>query len=116
MTNLVARDIEHAAEALRSANHSTMRGPLDGPQTYTAVGNLAELAGRLPQLLDYLTRSLRRADPAEHYDDRHRDPADAIAQADADLVDARHQADVLLDHLDAVHNHLGHIGRRLTED
>lgn len=119
MTTPVARDIERAAENIRAANHSTMRGHLDGPQTYSAVGNLAELVGRLPQVLDYLTRSLRRADPAEHYDDRRRDPADAIDQADADLVDARREAGALLDHLNAAHNHLGHLGhlgRRLVED
>jgi hypothetical protein len=116
MTNLVARDIEQAADALRAANHSAMCGHLDGPQSYSAVGNLAELAGRLPQVLDYLVRSLRRADPAEHYDDRLRDPAHALGLADADLVDARHQADALLDHLNSAHNHLGHLGRRVSED
>jgi hypothetical protein len=116
MTNFVALDIEQAADALRAANHSAMRGPLDGPKTYSAVGSLAELVGRLPQVLDFLVRSLRRADPAEHYDDRHRDPAHALDLAGADLVDARHQADALLDHLNSAHNHLGHLGRRLSED
>ena len=116
MTIPVARDIERAAEAVRAANHSTAHGPLDGPQAYGAVGNLAALVGRLPQLLDYLARSLRRADPAEHYDDRRCDPAHALDLADADLVEARHHAGALFDRLNAAHNHLGHLGRRLTED
>ncbi|WP_018333432.1 hypothetical protein [Actinomycetospora chiangmaiensis] len=93
-----------------------MHGHLDGPQTYSAVGNLAELVGRLPQVLDYLARSLRRAELARHYDDRGHDPADALDHADADLVDARREADALLDHLNAAHKHLGHLGRRLSED
>jgi hypothetical protein len=116
MTTPVARDVERAADAIRAANHSTMRGPLDGPQAYSAVGNLAELVGRLPQVLDHLARSLRRADPAEHYDDRGHDPGAALDHADADLLGARHQAGALLDHLNAAHNHLGHLGRRLGEN
>ncbi|MCD2194083.1 hypothetical protein LQ327_11930 [Actinomycetospora endophytica] len=116
MTTPIARDIERAAENIRAANHATMRCPLDGPDTYSAVGNLAELLGRLPQVLDYLARSLRRADPAEHYDDRGHDPAHTLDHADADLVDARHQAGALIDHLTAAHNHLGHLGRWLSED
>jgi hypothetical protein len=117
MTTPVARDIERAAEALRAANHSTMRGgPLDAPQAYLSVGGLAELVGRLPQVLDHITRSLRRADAAEHYDDRGADPIRALMRADEDLFNARHEVDTLLDHLNSAHNHLGHLGRHLPED
>ncbi|MDD7939769.1 hypothetical protein PHK61_15200 [Actinomycetospora lutea] len=111
MTNVVARDIERAADAVRSANHATMRGALDGPETYAVVGNLAELIHRLPQLLDYLARGLRRAAPAQHYDDRGAEPAGALCHAQGHLTDARALVDALGDHLDHAHNHLGHLGR-----
>lgn len=114
--NAVAVDIERAADALRNANHSTHRGPLDGPQSYTAVGNLAELAHRVPQLLDFLARSLRRAHAAEQYDDRGRDPSDALTAAGRAVLAARDAITDAARHLDTAHNHLGHIGRRITED
>ena len=116
MTNLVARHIERAADAVRSANHATMRGTLDGPQSAVVVGNLVELAQRLPQVLEFLTRSLRRADPAEHHDDRGGDPAGALCHAHGHLSDARGLVDDLAHQLDHAHTHLGHIGRRLPED
>lgn len=114
--NAVARDIEYAATSVRAANHSTLRGPLTAPETYAAVGNLVELMQRLPQVLDFLIRSLRRADPAEHYDDRGRDPADALAVAGAQVLDARELLDVVRDHLSDAHNHLGHLGRQTSGD
>ncbi|WP_328304786.1 hypothetical protein [Actinomycetospora sp. NBC_00405] len=114
MTNLVARKLERAAEAVRSANHATVRGVLDGPEACAAVGNLAELVRRLPQVLDFLARSLRRADPTEHRDDRGADPTGALCHAHGHLSDARALVDDLAHQLD--HAHLGHLGRRLPED
>lgn len=108
--------IDTASEAVRQANHSTMRAPLDVPGAYPVVGGLAELVGRVPQLLDYLSRSLRRADPAEHYDDRGRDPANALVVAHGHLEDARASVAVACEHLDTAHNHLGHLGRHTLED
>ncbi|PVZ10012.1 hypothetical protein [Actinomycetospora cinnamomea] len=116
MSNLVARDIERAAEAIRSANHATGRGVLDGLEASAAVGDLAELVRRLPQVLDFLTRSLRRADPTEHYDDRGADPAGALCRAHGHLSDARGLVDDLAHQLDHARTHLGHLGRRLSED
>ena len=116
MTNLVARDIERAADAVRSANHATMRGALDGPQSAVVVGNLVELAQRLPQVLDFLSRSLRRADPVEHYDDRGADAAWLRQLAGAEVDDARAALGDAAGHLTHAHNHLGHLGRRLSED
>jgi hypothetical protein len=116
MTDLVARDIERAAEAVRSANHATVRGVLDGPEVWAVVSNLAELIRRLPQVLDFLTRSLRRADPAAHHDDRGADPAGALCHAHGHPSDARGLVDDLAHQLDHAHTHLGHLGRRLSED
>lgn len=112
----VATDIDRASEAIRAANHSTYDGPLDGPASYTAVGNLVELVDRLPQLLDHLCRSLRRADRAQHYDDRGHDAEHALCHAHGHLGDARAFARGLSDQLHAAHNHLGHVGRVLHEE
>ena len=113
--NAVARDIEYAATAVRAANHSTMRGGLDGPETGAVVENLVDLVQRLPQVLDFLVRSLRRADPTAHDDDRGRDPADALAVAGAQVLDARDLLDAVRDHLDNAHQQLGHLGRRMED-
>ena len=59
----LAHHIDTASDAVRAANHATMRAPLGAPETCIVVGGLGELAGRLPQLLDYLSRSLRRTRP-----------------------------------------------------
>jgi hypothetical protein len=106
-----AQHIDTASDAVRAANHATMRGPLDGPESYAVVGGLAELTGRLPQLLDYLSRSLRRADPAAHYDDHGRDPSDALDAAHGHLDNARAAVALAGEHLSTAHNHLGHLGR-----
>jgi hypothetical protein len=54
--------VDRATEAMRGANHAAV-GPITGPDAYAVVGLLAELVHRLPQLLDYLARGLRRATP-----------------------------------------------------
>lgn len=113
----IAEHVDHAAEQLRAANHATQGGYLDGPTAAVVVANLAELAGRLPQLLDHLRRSLRRADPCEHYDDRPGVPvARTLASAVDHLDDLRVLADALGERTRAAHNDLGHIGRHLQED
>lgn len=109
----LAQHIDTAGDAVRAANHATMRRPLDGPESYAVVGGLAELAGRLPQLLDYLSRSLRRADPAAHYDDCGRDPADALDVAHGHIDEARAAVVQAGEHLNAAHNHLGHLGHHI---
>ena len=108
--------LDQAAEAIRAANHATSRGPLAATDAYGVVGDLTLITGRLPQLLDYLVRSLHRADPADHYDDRGTDPTDALAMAQGYLDDARHDAAELTEHLNHAHNHLSHIGYRVPED
>lgn len=112
----LAQHIDTASESVRAANHATMRAPLDISEAYAVVGGLAELVGRLPQLIDYLARSLRRADPAQHYDDRGRDPADALHAAHIHLDAARSSAVTAREQLDDTHNQLGHLGRRLPEE
>lgn len=113
----IAEHIDHAAEHLRAANHATHSAHLDGPTAAVVVGNLRELIARLPQLLDHLRRSARRADSAEHYDDRPGVPvARTFGFAMDHLDDSRHLADSLCDQLTAAHDDLGHIGRHLQED
>lgn len=114
--NAVAQDIERAADAVRAANHSTMRGPLTVAETYAVIGSLVDIAARLPQVLDFLTRSIRRADPAGHIDDRLTSPTDALCQASADLTDAGDDLGQLVRRFTAVHNQLGHLGRLPSED
>ena len=85
-------------------------------EAYDVVGNLDDLAHRLPQLLDFLTRSLRRADAAEYFDDRDSPPEQALCLAHGHLDDTRHHAAELAAHLTAAHNELGHLGRHTPED
>ncbi len=66
----LAAAVDQAADQLRAANHATVRGAITATEAYDVVGNLDDLARRLPQLLDFLIRSLRRADAAEYFDDR----------------------------------------------
>ncbi|MDD7938071.1 hypothetical protein PHK61_06530 [Actinomycetospora lutea] len=112
----LAQHVDTASDAVRAANHATMRAPLDGPESYAVVGGLTELAGRLPQLLDYLSRSLRRADPAAHYDDRGRDPSGALHAAHGHLDDACAAVVQAGEHLSTAHNHLGHLGRHTASE
>ncbi|MCD2193147.1 hypothetical protein LQ327_07070 [Actinomycetospora endophytica] len=112
----VAEHVDQASEHVRAAIH-VVRGPLDGPAAYTVAGNLSELFGRLPQLVDHLRRSVHRADPGKHYDDR---PGVPVARTFGQALDHLDTIRALLDRLDeearAAHNHLGHIGRHLPED
>ena len=82
MTRLAAA-VAQAADQLRIANHETVRGSITATEAYDVVGNLDDLAHRLPQLLDYLTRSLRRADAPEYFDDRGTDPGQALTSPTA---------------------------------
>lgn len=107
--------VDEASEAIRAANHAA-HGPVTGPDAYAVVGPLAELVHRLPQLLNYLACGLRRADSAEHYDDRGHDPIRALFAVQDDLRDANTAARAFAGHLDHAHNHLGHLGRHITED
>ena len=114
--NAVARDIEYAANHVQTANHSTMRGPLSVPETYDVVANLVDMTRRLPQVVDFLVRSVTRADPAEHFDDRGGDVRLTKTVALAGLFEVRPHLDELATFLDRTHNALGHLGRHVTED
>ena len=115
MTRLAAA-VAQAADQLRAANHATVRGSITATEAYDVVGNLDDLAHRLPQLLDYLTRSLRRADAVEYFDDRGTPSEQALCLAHGHLDDTRHHAAEMAAHLTAAHNELGHLGRRNPED
>ena len=112
----LAAAVEQAGGQLRSANHATVRGAISATEAFDVVGNLDDLARRLPQLLDYLTRSLRRAEPAEYFDDRGTPSEQALCLAHGHLEDARHHAAELTAHLTQTHNQLGHLGRLNPED
>lgn len=62
MDTSLAQHVERASEAIRAANHASL-GPVTGPDAYAVVGSLAELVHRVPQLLDFLSRGLRRVAP-----------------------------------------------------
>ncbi|GAA4940172.1 hypothetical protein EV188_106244 [Actinomycetospora succinea] len=116
MTHLVARDIERAADAVRSANHATMRSPITPPDAYDVVGGLADLARRVPQLVEFLTRAMSAAEPAEYFDDRGGETRLTLHVASTGLWCARHDLTELAFHLDQTHNALGHLGRHTPED
>lgn len=115
MTRLAAA-VALAADQLRAANHATVRGAITATEAYDVVGNLDDLAHRLPQLLDFLTRSLRRADPAEYFDDRAIPSEQALCLAHGHLEEVRHHAAELAAHLAETHNQLGHLGQLHPED
>lgn len=117
MTTAITLHIDAASENVRAANHATMRPPLDAAETSPVVGGLAELLGRLPQVLDYVYESLLATlDPAEHYDDRDRDPGHTVCLSLGRLEHARASVHEACEHLNAAHNHVGHLGRRLPKD
>ena len=112
----LAAAVAATADQLRAANHATVRAPITATEAYDVVGSLEDLARRLPQVLDFLVRSLRRADPGDYLDDRRQDPDQALGLAHGHLDDARHHAAELAAHLTATHNQLGHLGRLTPED
>ena len=101
-----------AADQLRAANHAIVRGSITATEAYEVVGSLDDLAGRLPQVLDFLVRSLRR-DGGDYFHARDRSPEQAIDRAHSHLDDARHHAADLAADLTTAHNQLG---RHTPED
>jgi hypothetical protein len=102
-----------AAEAVRELNHLTRDpGVFTGPaELYRLVGELAVLAGRVPQLLGQLDRWLREEHDAGRVRvDTGTDPGPIVAAAGADLADARDAAHELAHVLDAAQQHLAHLG------
>ncbi|NMO91803.1 hypothetical protein [Actinomycetospora sp. TBRC 11914] len=112
----LAAAVAATADQLRAANHATVRGPITATEAYDVVGHLDDLAHRLPQLLDFLIRSLRRADAVEYFDDRDSPSEQALCRAYGHLDDTRHHAAEMAAHLTAAHNQLGHLGRHHPED
>lgn len=115
MTDL-ARHVTDAADTIARANHATFRAVITPPEAYDVVGSLGDLGRRLPQLLDFLTRSMTRAEPAEYFDDRGGEAALALHVAMCGLIGARRDLADLAFHLDQTHNALGHLGRINPED
>ena len=107
-----------AVQAVRELNHRT-RGPdafTGPPQLYRLVGELVQLAGGLPQLLDQLGDWLH----AEHDADRvrcdnHADPSPTVTRATAQLADAGDAARDLAHALDQAQQHLAHLGSQPAE-
>ncbi|MFC5142359.1 hypothetical protein ACFPK1_29315 [Actinomycetospora rhizophila] len=115
MTDL-ARHLTGASTSVALAIHATHGAPLALTDAYDVVGALDELLHRLPQLVGFLVRSSERADPADHFDDRGADPAGAITDAGHALALVVADLDAAGTHATAAHNHLGHLGRHVTED
>ncbi|MEJ2861453.1 hypothetical protein [Actinomycetospora flava] len=116
----LARHVTSAADAVTQANHATFRGLIAPPDAYDVVGGLVDLARRLPQLTDFLIRSITRADPADYFDDRDSDGEPdtklTLTVALAGLFGAGHDLTELAFHLEQTHNALGHLGRHTPED
>lgn len=114
--NPLAEAVAATADAARSANHATVRAPITATEAYDVVGHLDDVARRLPQLVEFLTRSITRADAADYFDDRGGDTKLTLTVALTGLFEARHDLDQAAHHLDQTHNALGHLGRRTPED
>jgi hypothetical protein len=102
-----------AAEAVRELNHLTRDpGAFTGPaELYRLVGELAVLAGRLPQLLGQLDHWLQTEhDAGRVRSDTGTDPGRIVAAVGTDLADAREAAHELAHLLDAALQHLAHLG------
>lgn len=112
---LLRLHVDDASTALRNANHATFRETVTVTDAYDVVGSAAELVHRFPQLLGYLARSIGRT-PGRYYDDRGRDPADAIRDAVTALDAATGGIDLVAVHLTTAHNALGHLGLDHSED
>ncbi|GLZ46616.1 hypothetical protein Acsp06_28010 [Actinomycetospora sp. NBRC 106375] len=115
MTDL-ARHLDGASTSVALANHATHGAPLAVTDAYDVVGALDELLRRLPQLVGFLVRSTKRADPTDYFDDLGRHPAGAIADAGHALALVVADLDAAGAHATTAHNHLGHLGRLTTED
>lgn len=111
---LLRLHLDEAATALAAANHATFRETVTVTDAYDLVGTLDQLARRLPQLVGYLGRSIDRANRI--YDDRGRDPSDAVRDAVTALVATTGAVDLVVVHLATAHNALGHLGLDLSED
>jgi hypothetical protein len=106
------RYAERAAEAVRSLNHATIRsGGYEWPaDVYVVVGDLAVLAGRLPQALEQAGRWMQRAAAAGRVGhDAGVDPAAAVANVLADLDEAIVTADRLARLLGVVQSATSHL-------
>ena len=93
---------------------SRVANVVDGPTV------LDQVWGKRPEYYDVFmsdyTASMRRADPAEYFDDRGTPSEQALCLAHGHLDDARQHSAELAAHLTQAHNHLGHLGRLEPED
>jgi hypothetical protein len=104
---------DRAAEAVRELNHRTGRlGAVSGPaELYRLVGELAVLAGRLPQLLGQLDRWLQaERDAGRVRADTGIEAGRVVVAAGADLADAGGAAYEMARALNAALAHLAHLG------
>ena len=112
----VRRRLDDASEAVRAANHVRLDETTTAGHAYDVVGTLDELVHRIPQVVEHLAGALRRTDAAGYRDDRGHEPIRALFAVQDELRDARAALDVAGRHLATAHNHLGHLGRVMTED
>lgn len=105
---------EQAAEAVRALNHATLRVPgarMRYPgDAYTVIGNLSELAMRLPQALTQLQRFIDELEAAGHLRHDTGDPRRLTRALDGlhtSTDDAVRAARHLYRALEAAHGALG---------
>jgi hypothetical protein len=111
----LADHLTDAVENVRAANHAALNRRIDAAEAYDVAGALDELVGRLPQLVAYLARVLDRAPRVGLFDDRGRDPEEALTDAGHALAAVIGALDALGVHTRAAHNALGHLGRVYLE-
>lgn len=114
--NTVARYLEEASSAVRSANHAALSGRLPLTDCYDVVGNLDELLTRLAQIVAHARRNVLNADATAYYDDCGRDPTEAITDADTALESAWSELSGARVWTGTAHAALGRLGRRHIEE
>ncbi len=107
--------ITHAAEAVRTANHATLhRDDFDHQHLYRLMGELSQLAHRLPQFIGQAGEILFRLYAADRIDVDHGDLAGAIAVWNASTTVAVGAAEQLAEHIDRAFSELSAVRSKIV--
>ncbi|MFI6730913.1 hypothetical protein [Streptomyces atratus] len=101
-----------AGDAIRALNHATLGRQADWEypgDAYSVVGNLAHMAGMLPQALDQIAQLLKRLEGEGHLKSDRDTLADDLEAAHDGLTIAAGAAETLRGALDRAQNGLGSV-------